>query len=218
MEVALVVESQNTLLMDFSSICCNNKLPCYVPLTFLFDSCNTPWSSPCASWKGKRPYLLWPMTSCVTASEPAGCCLPDPRWPLPFAFPSVEMLIWSLSFIQLLLFIKLVGVQDFWGLSSSEIGSKSHFGWGKELEEKTNYHASLVSLGSQTKDVYLRFVLHIVDQAECILWCIGVVRKLNYRGDQEFKIVPLLTHDSSGFVLFQKCSCHLFSHLFICSR
>lgn len=32
--------------------------------------------------------------------------------------------------------------------------------------------------------------------------------KLNYRGDQEFKTVPLLPCDSSGFVLFQKRSCH----------
>jgi len=127
------------------------------------------------------------------------------------------MLIGSVSFIQLLLFIKLVGVQDFCGLSSSQSGSTSHFAWGKELEERTNDHVSLVSLGNQTKNVYLRLVSYIIDQAECIHWCIGIVGKLNYRSDPEFETVSLLPCDSSVFVLFHKCSCHLFSHLFICS-
>lgn len=40
-EGVLVVESQNTLLVGFSSIHCSNKLPYCAPLTFLFDSCNT---------------------------------------------------------------------------------------------------------------------------------------------------------------------------------
>lgn len=66
-------------------------------------------------------------------------------------------------------------------------GPKSYFGGGEEMKEKTNDRVSLISLGSQAKNVYLRFVSHIVYQAEGILWCIGRVGKFNYRGDQEFK-------------------------------
>lgn len=85
---------------------------------------------------------------------------------------------------------------------------KANFGLGKELEEKTKDPVGLVSLGSQTKDVYLSLILHIIDQAECIHWCISIVGKLNYRADQESKTVPLLPCDSSGFIVFQKCGCH----------
>lgn len=124
-------------------------------------------STCCGRWWASR----------LLASQPAAACQ-TPCWPLPFAFPSVEMLIESVSFIQLFLFIKLVEFRIFDASLPLKSGSKSHFGWGKELEEKTNDRVSLVSWGSQTKDVYLRLVSHIIDQAGCILWCTGIVGSL----------------------------------------
>lgn len=81
-EVALVVESQNTLLVGFSSIHCSKKLHCCAPLTFLFDSCSTLWLCSCLRALFGRGRLsqcvLWLVTSDMTACKPGGCCMPGP--------------------------------------------------------------------------------------------------------------------------------------------